>query len=365
MTAAGRSAQAPDRLLCWLWLACALGPGSRMAGQVLDWCGGDPCRAWLRHTDGAFRQMAGRRGEKKTPEDFRPVLDRCRAKKIQIIPFGHDDYPLSLSRLPDLPLVLYCTGSPAWLNAPCLVGMVGSRSPDEYGLRGAQMLGQGLAQHGAVIVSGLAGGLDTACHQAAVEAGAATIGVQGVAIDRTYPAANRPLRAQMEAHGCVVGEYPPGENGAGRNGFLLRNRLIAGLSRALVVVQAREKSGTLSTVGHAVRYGRAVYALPGDVTREASAGTNRLLQEGRARAVLAAGDLLDQLDLDGAAPARQVRPLSAAERQVLACLTDAPRRLEALAAGCGMSQPELAAVLMQLSLAGYLRELPGQQYSLL
>ena len=206
MTAAGRSAQAPDRLLCWLWLACALGPGSRMAGKVLDWCGGDPCRAWLRHTDGAFRQMAGRRGEKKTPEDFRPVLDRCRAKGIEVIPFGHDDYPLSLSRLPDLPLVLYCTGSPAWLNAPCLVGMVGSRSPDEYGLWGAQMLGQGLAQHGAVIVSGLAGGLDTACHQAAVEAGAATIGVQGVAIDRTYPAANRPLRAHMEAHGCVVGE---------------------------------------------------------------------------------------------------------------------------------------------------------------
>ena len=92
---------------------------------------------------------------------------------------------------------------------------------------------------------------------------------------------------------------------------------------------------------------------------------NRLLQEGRAKAVLAAGDLLDRLELAGAAPARQARPLSAAERQVLTCLTGEPRSLEALAAGCGLSQPELAAVLMQLSLAGYLRELPGQQYSLL
>lgn len=358
----------PAPLLAWLWLASVLGPASPRAGRVLDWCGGDPCRAWEARDTLEFRQAAGAGAARRaslpgsTPQAFQPVLDRCRALGVQAIPFDHPDYPLSLTRIPDMPLVLYCTGDPGWLNAPALVGMVGTRHPDAYGRQAAASLGEGLARAGAVIVSGLADGLDSECHRAALAAHAPTIGVQGVPIDRTYPAANRPLRAEIEANGCVVGEYPPGDGGIGRNGFLQRNRLIAGLARALVVVQARERSGTMSTVGHAERYGRPVWALPADASREDSAGSNRLIQSGRARMVLRAEDMRDALGLAAAAPARPAPPLTGAERQVLACTGPEPSSLEELAARSGLPAAALAPVLMRLELSGRVKILPGQRY---
>ncbi len=363
----------PSPLLCWLWLAHTLGPASPRAGRVMDWCGGDPLYAWEARDSRAFREVAGPAAARRalqpdnTPGAFAPVEARCRALGVGIIPFDHPDYPLALTRILDMPLVLYCTGDPAWLNAPGLVGMVGSRQPDSYGRWGAAALGRGLARQGAVIVSGLADGLDSECHRAAVEEDAPTVGVQGGAIDQTYPASNRRLRQRIEEHGCVVGEYAPGEESQGRNGFLQRNRLIAGLSRALVVVQARERSGTMSTVAHAERYGRPVYALPGDASREDSSGTNRLIQAGRARMVLSAEDLLDALGLAGlpAAPAAEQPPLSDGERLVLACLQHQPRSVEELAADCGMQAAALTAVLMRLELSGRVKALPGQRYILL
>lgn len=218
----------------------------------------------------------------------------------------------------------------------------------------------------AVIVSGLAEGLDSVCHRAALEGAGPTIGVQGVPIDRTYPASNRWLREEIEAGGCVVGEYPPGDNLAGRNGFLQRNRLIAGLARALVVVQARERSGTMSTVAHAERYGRKIFALPGDIGRENAAGTNRLIQSGRARMALSAEEILEELSLRAApVPDRQEPPLTETQRKVLACAGSEPKSLEELAAACGMQAAALAAVLMGLELAGRIKALPGQRYILL
>ena len=362
----------PDPLLCWLWLACTLGPASPRAGRVLDWCGGDPCLAWEARATTDFRQAAGAGAARRavspgnTPEAFRPVLDRCQALGVEVIPFDHPDYPLALTRIPDMPLVLYCTGDPAWLNAPGLIGMVGSRRPDPYGCQMAAGLGRDLARGGAVIVSGLAEGLDSVCHRAALEGAGPTIGVQGVPIDRTYPASNRWLREEIEASGCVVGEYPPGDNLAGRNGFLQRNRLIAGLARALVVVQARERSGTMSTVAHAERYGRKIFALPGDIGRENAAGTNRLIQSGRARMALSAEEILEELSLRAApVPDRQEPPLTETQRKVLACAGSEPKSLEELAAACGMQAAALAAVLMGLELAGRIKALPGQRYILL
>ena len=363
----------PEPLLCWLWLAQTLGPASPRAGRVMDWCGGDACRAWEERGTLAFREAAGPAAARRalqpgnTPESCRPILNRCRALGVEILPFNHSDYPLSLSRIPDLPLVLYYTGDSSWLNAPALVGMVGTRRPDAYGCWSAESLGRALARSGAVIVRGLADGLDSACHQAAVAEDAPTIGVQGVPIDRTYPAANRYLRERMERCGCVIGEYPPGDEHFGRSSFLQRNRLIAGLSRALVVVQAWEKSGTMSTVGHAERYGLTVYAIPGDITRDICRGTNRLLQDGRARMVLCAEDLLEMLDLDARLPepAVQAPPLTEGERQVLSCMSREPKRIEELGAACGMPVTALMTALTRLELTGQVKSLPGQRYMLL
>ena len=363
---------APDPLLCWLWLSRTLGPGCAGAGRVLDAFGGAQ-EAWEARQTETFRRAAGAPAAQRanlpdnTPLHYRAFARRCAARGIRILPYDDPDYPLEFARIPDMPLVLYCTGDPRWLNEPGAVGMVGSRKPTEYGMQAASDIGVGLARAGAVIVSGLADGLDSAGHRAAVREGAPTIGVLGVPIDKTYPATNRELRRKIEQNGCVISEYPPETEAVGRVGFLQRNRLIAALSSALVVVEAQEKSGTMSTVAHAERYQKPVYAMPGSIYSPNSAGTNALLRDGRARAVTKAEDLLGVLGLRAEAP--QVRqapePLSENERRVLACIdAQTAKGTEELGTRSGLPTPILLGTLMKLELSGRVLCLPGKRYIL-
>lgn len=364
---------APDPLLCWLWLANTLGAGSSHAGRVLDVFGGAQ-EAWENRGSDAFRKAVGSPAFARanlpdnTPAHYRAFARRCAARNIRILPYDDPDYPLAFSRIPDMPLVLYCTGDPLWLNEPGAVGMVGSRRPTEYGLQAAADLGSGLAKNGAIIVSGLADGLDSAGHRAAVKNDCPTIAVMGVPIDRTYPVANAALRQKIEHKGCVISEYPPCGEGVGPNGFLQRNRLIAALSSAVLVVEAREKSGTMSTVAHAERYGKPVYAVPGSIYSPNSAGTNGLLRDGRARAVAGAADLLAALGLHTrqAAPAaaKQPAPLSDTERRVLACIGPKPVGIEELCVSTGLPMSALLGTLMKLELTGRVYKQPGQRYVL-
>ena len=364
---------APDPLLCWLWLANTLGAGSSHAGRVLDVFGGAQ-EAWENRDSDAFRKAVGSPAFARanlpdnTPAHYRAFARRCAARNIRILPYDDPDYPLAFSRIPDMPLVLYCTGDPRWLNEPGAVGIVGSRKPTEYGLNAAADIGGELAKNGAVIVSGLADGLDSAGHRAAVKNDCPTIAVMGVPIDRTYPAANAALRQKIERKGCVISEYPPCGEGVGPNGFLQRNRLIAALSSAVLVVEAREKSGTMSTVAHAERYGKPVYAVPGSIYSPNSAGTNGLLRDGRARAVAGAADLLAALGLHPrqAAPAaaKQPAPLSDTERRVLACIGPKPVGIEELCVSTGLPMSALLGTLMKLELTGRVYKQPGQRYVL-
>ena len=373
MEDAPRTKPAPDPLLCWLWLANTLGAGSSHAGRVLDVFGGAQ-EAWENRGSDAFRKAVGSPAFARanlpdnTPAHYRAFARRCAARNIRILPYDDPDYPLAFSRIPDMPLVLYCTGDPLWLNEPGAVGMVGSRRPTEYGLQAAADLGSGLAKNGAIIVSGLADGLDSAGHRAAVKENCPTIGVLGVPIDRTYPASNRELRKKIEQKGCVISEYPPESGPVGPNGFLQRNRLIAALSSALVVVEAQEKSGTMSTVNHAERYGKPVFVVPGSIYSPNSAGTNALLREGRAKAVCKPGDLSGVLGLRGAAAPAAVRsapdPMSETERRVLACIGPKAKGVEELGAASGLPTGLLLGTLMKLELAGRVTCLPGKRYIL-
>ena len=364
----------PDPLLCWLWLARTLGYASPCAGRVLETFG-DAQTAWEERAGPEFRRAAGAAATQRanqpgnTPESCRSLALRCRAAGVKILTYADEDYPLALIRTPDLPPVLYCTGDTAYLNAPGAVGVVGSRRPDGYGIQAAGTFSRALAQQGAVIVSGLADGLDSEAHRAAVEASAPTIGVLGVSIDRTYPASNRLLRRKIEDCGCVISEYGPGEVVQPRAGFLQRNRLIAGLSKALLVIQAREKSGTMSTVGHAERYGRPIFALPGNVFSDYCTGTNGLIQSGRAKLALRPGDLFETLGLSdrpaaAVAPAQPRKELSDRERRVLGCMGAEPASVEELAARSGLPTAALLSALMTLQLGGRVRALPGQRYIL-
>ena len=365
--------QAPDELLYWLWLAKTLGPGSAYAGRVIEKFE-DAKGAWIVRKTGEFRETAGEAAfaranrPENAPETFRAFTRKCAEKHIQILPYGDPDYPKALCCIPDMPLVLYCTGDPRWLNEPGTIGIVGSRKPTEYGLNAAADIGRELAKNGAIIVSGLADGLDSAGHRAAVKNDCPTIAVMGVPIDRTYPAANAALRQQIERKGCVISEYPPYSEYVGPTCFLQRNRLIAALSSAVLVVEAREKSGTMSTVAHAERYGKPVYAVPGSIYSPNSTGTNGLLRDGRARAVAGADDLLAALGLHTrqAAPAaaKQPAPLSDTERRVLACIGPKPVGIEELCVSTGLPMSALLGTLMKLELTGRVYKQPGQRYVL-
>jgi DNA processing protein len=288
-----------------------------------------------------------------------------------VLGFDDPDYPQAFAHIPDMPLVLYCTGDVRWLNEEGAVGMVGSRLPTAYGRAAAAQFGRGLAEAGAVVVSGLASGLDSESHRAAVQAGKPTIGMLGVPIDQTYPASNAGLRRDIEQCGCVVSEYAPGSQGVGRAGFVQRNRLIAALGRALLVVEAKEHSGTMTTVAHAERYARPVYAIPGSIFMDTCGGTNRLIQQGRAHAAIAPCDLLADLGLQAEEPATPRRAARAkkaqlpqTEQRVLACVGAQPQGVEELAARSGLPTATLLGALMRLELEGLVIALPGKRYVL-
>lgn len=362
---------APDPLLCWLWLAHVMGPASSHAGRVLDAFGGAQ-EAWEARDTQEFRQAAGpaaaKRAGQLVPEQFRALARRCAALRVCILPFDDPDYPLAFSRIPDMPLVLYCTGDPVWLNEPGTVGIVGSRKPTDYGLQAAADIGEALARSGALIVSGLADGLDSEAHRAAVQADVPTVAFLGTAIDKTYPASNAKLRTAIEkGGGAVCSEYPPGYSGRTTGTFLARNRLIAAQSEALCVAEARTRSGTLNTVGHAERLGRPVLAVPGSIYSALSEGTNELLRTHRAEPLCKAADALDVLGIgaETAAPAQQrfdPATVSADAQAVYAVLKPTPQSIDALCAAASLPAGRVLAACTELELMGGAQVQPGRRY---
>ena len=260
-------------------------------------------------------------------------------------------------------------GAAFCLNGHRYVGMVGTRRPTKYGLSACRDLSLTMAERGVVIVSGLAEGLDGAGHRAAVEAGQQTVAFLGTAINKTFPAVNVTLRAELEAlGGAVLSEYPPDYTGKMTGTFLARNRLIAGLSEALCVAEARTRSGTLNTVSHAEEYGRPVFAVPGSIYSPTSEGTNELLRTGRARALCTADDVLDTLHIaPGGTELVQegvmLDELTPNARTVLAELGPKAQTADDLAAATGLAVQAVLAALMELEFAGAAVDNGGGRYT--
>ena len=303
------------------------------------------------------------------PAQMAGLKKRCDDLNIFILTPDSADYPQRLRDLPDLPLVLYGTGNPACLNGRRYVGMVGTRRPTKYGLSACRDLSLTMAERGVVIVSGLAEGLDGAGHRAAVEAGQQTVAFLGTAINKTFPAVNVTLRTELEAlGGAVLSEYPPDYTGKMTGTFLARNRLIAGLSEALCVAEARTRSGTLNTVSHAEEYGRPVFAVPGSIYSPTSEGTNELLRTGRARALCTADDVLDTLHIaPGGTELVQegvmLDELTPNARTVLAELGPKAQTADDLAASTGLAVQAVLAALMELEFAGAAVDNGGGRYT--
>ena len=275
-------------------------------------------------------------------------------RRHRVLSRGDAEYPALLHQLHDPPAQLFLRGESGVLDAPA-VAVVGARSCSPYGAQVARSLARELASAGVVVVSGLARGVDGEAHRGALEAGGPTVAVLGCGIDRDYPAVHAELARRIEDGGLLLSEYPPGVEPAPWR-FPARNRLIAGLALATVVVEARERSGALITADFALELGRDVFAVPGEITAALSAGTNDLLRQGAAP-LLSADDVLAPLGLEGA----EDRCVSASPpaMELLAVLADAPRAADELVRLSGRTSPEVASALVELELAGVIAEADG------
>jgi len=273
-----------------------------------------------------------------------------------VVSRGRPGYPALLKELYDPPARLYLRGGPADLLDLPAVAIVGARSCSAYGAQVARELARELGAAGAVVVSGLARGVDGEAHRGALAAGGLTVAVLGCGIDRDYPRAHASLAGRIAQSGAIVSEYPPGiEPSPWR--FPARNRIVAGIAGATVVVEARERSGALITADFALELGREVFAVPGEITSALSAGTNDLIRQG-ATPLLTADDVLEALGLERSPP-RVPDSLSAGARALLGPLSETARTLDELGRLTGLESPAMAAALTELELAGLVAAADG------
>jgi DNA processing protein len=297
------------------------------------------------------------------PKEVWRRLDRAGGRMV--VP-GDRDYPLGLLDLPDPPGWLFARGGPL-VGWPAAVAIVGARRCTPYGREVAGVLAGHLAAAGVVVVSGAARGIDAAAHQGALRAEGTSAAVLGSGIDVSYPRTNARLIDRLATAGAVVSEYPPGHPALPRR-FPARNRIVAALSDAVVVVEGAEGSGSLITAEFAQDLGRDVMAVPGPVTGPLSAAPNGLIKDG-CHLVASSDDVLDVLGLSRLAPARpgpmpesddRMRDLGDDERRVLARLPGSPVTVDAVAAAAGIDPRRALGALASLELEGLARSEDGR-----
>lgn len=290
------------------------------------------------------------------------ALASLRRAHAVALPLTSPAYPARLARHADPAPLLLVQGDASALLAPG-IAIIGSRAPTQHGLALAREFAAAFARAGLVVISGLARGIDAAAHAGALDAGGRTVAVQACGPDLVYPAAHRALADRIARQGALATEFPPGTPPRPQH-FPLRNRLISGLAEALLVIEARERSGTLVTTGHAAAQGVDVFALPGPLGAAACAGSNRLLRDG-AHIALEPEDVLGVLRLGGlrlsalpeSAAAAAPPPLASdAGVRILATLEREPAHRDELARRIALSPEALALELLELELAGRIRE---------
>ena len=289
----------------------------------------------------------------------------CRAVEksgARVVDFLSDQYPRLLLEIHDPPPFLYVRGSLEGCDPA--VAVVGSRRATPYGVQTTSRLAAELAEQGVTIVSGMARGIDTAAHHGALTAGGRSIGVLGCGIDVIYPSENRRLFAEMADKGGLVSEFPMATPPVAAN-FPRRNRIISGLSRGVLVVEAAEKSGSLITAQFALEQGREVFAIPGAITSGASRGTNRLIKQG-AKLVESAADIMEEFPADGKPRPVPIQPelfLEPRERGIHDLLSGGPLHIDEIAAKGRLTVQELSAMLLRLELQGVVMQLPGKYFT--
>lgn len=356
--------------LARLWLSLCEGLSSSVRRRLWE-SAGNCATLYERFPDGIVGQV-----NEKALEDLRRLRDagadklllRLETLGIDFCFLGEDDYPGLLANIPDPPDVLFYRGILPQGRYRA-ISIVGSRRETRYGRNQAFSIGRDLAAQGVIVVSGLARGIDTAAHKGALEAGGKTIAVLGSGLNNIYPKENEKLAEEIIASGgAVVTELPPNTEPLAFR-FPARNRIVSGLSQGLLLAEAREKSGTLITVGHALDQGREVFAVPGEVDSPSSLVPNRMIREG-ARLCTCAQDIMEDMGWnDRAAPSRQLSfqvgfELSDIQQPIIDALRHEDRSFEELLDLTGLDAAALSREITMLELEGAILVFPGRMYRL-
>ena len=350
----------------WVGFSLVKGIGAVRLKGLLDYFG-DAKTAWLAPgfdlvSAGLGPKLAERVVQARKGVNLDEYMAQVAKNNIHVLTWDDADYPVHLKEIDQPPPVLYVRGELSAEDA-WSVGIVGTRSVTAYGRQVAEELATVLAQNGVTVVSGLARGVDAIAHQAALKAGGRTLAVLGSGVDRIYPPEHRQLAEKLSLQGAIISDYAPGTPPDSSN-FPPRNRIISGLSMAVVVVEAGDISGALITAEFAVDQGRDVFAVPGSVYAPQSKGTNHLIANG-ARVLLQPSDVLKALDLTRNVERREIRravPADATEAAVLAFLGMEPIHVDEIRARLDLPIEKISAALTMMELKGMVRQMGGMNY---
>jgi DNA processing protein len=367
-----------EHSLPWLALRLTPGLGARLAGKLLRQFGSpeeifrasltelEACQLPAAVAQAVFSKAAFRDAEKE--------LELVRKAGCRLVQWEESEYPKRLAEIYDPPPLLYVRGNEQVLNRHT-ISIVGTRRPTLYGNQIAERLARDLAEHGLIVASGLARGIDSSAHRGACAASrGGTVGVLGSGIDVIYPKENRKLFEEVEKRGAIITEFPMGTYPAPEN-FPVRNRMVAGMALGVVVVQGAQYSGSLITSRLAMEFGREVYGVPGNVTEPVSFAPNQLIKQG-AKLVSGWEDVVEELPTEIRAELFPVEATTQEERASLfeqnlspiekrlfdLIRIEEPIHVDALVETTGLSSSETLAALCEMEMRGIIRQMPGKQF---
>lgn len=352
----------PEEAAPWVGLSLIDGLGSQTYRALLNRFGTPEniyaaSRNELRQA--AAEPVAQRISEGLDAEAIAPALAWLQLAGNHLLTLADRHYPRALLEIPDPPPLLYCKGRPELLNTSA-IAVVGSRHATPQGEKTAEAFAQALSDSGYCIVSGMALGIDGAAHRGALQGRSSTIAAVGTGLDIVYPAKHRQLAHEIAAKGVIISEFPLGTPSMAQN-FPRRNRIISGLSRGCLVVEANLQSGSLITARLAAEQGREVFAIPGSIHSPVSKGCHQLIKQG-AKLVDSIHDILEELGGAPHAPAPDATALNPALDPLLGQMGYDPVGMDALVERSGLTSVSLSAMLLVLELEGKVASLPGGRY---
>jgi len=354
--------QSGDEPEAWLALDLIPGLGGENTRKLLAEFG-SPARA-LQQSSTRLRAVIGDKlatavAAGPPAEKLKASLEWLKSESNHLLTLADEDYPRALLEITDPPPILYLKGRRELLNRPA-IAIVGSRNATPVGLQNAQAFAQNLSLAGLTVISGMALGIDAAAHHGGLAGAGSSIAVVGTGLDLVYPARNKALAQELAVNGLILSEFSLGTPALAQN-FPRRNRLISGLSRGVLVVEAALASGSLITARLAGEQGREVFAIPGSIHSPFSKGCHQLIKQG-AKLVDDANDILVELQWSGAAPKREQRDDSEPEDAFLTAMGYDPVSIDHLVERASMSADQVGARLTELEISGAIAALPGGKY---